>query len=70
VAEIVATDPLMPPQADTAAALPDLVKRAWETRPDVRQASLAIAAFSPPLPTGKPLAPSDFRGSCRIQCCV
>jgi outer membrane protein len=42
VAEIVATDPLVPPQAETAAALPDLVKRAWETRPDVRQARLQV----------------------------
>jgi outer membrane protein TolC len=42
VVEIVATDPLVPPQAETAAALPDLVKRAWETRPDVRQARLQV----------------------------
>jgi outer membrane protein len=42
VAEIVATDPLVPPQAETAAPLPDLVKRAWETRPDVRQARLQV----------------------------
>jgi outer membrane protein len=42
VAEIVATDPLMPPQAETAAPLPELVKHAWETRPDVRQARLQV----------------------------
>jgi outer membrane protein len=42
VAELVATDPLVPPQAETAAPLPDLVKRAWETRPDVRQARLQV----------------------------
>jgi outer membrane protein len=42
VAEIVATDPLVPPRAETAAALPELVKRAWETRPDVRQARLQV----------------------------
>jgi outer membrane protein TolC len=42
VAEIVATDPLVPPQAETAAPLPELVKRAWETRPDVRQARLQV----------------------------
>ena len=41
VAEIVATDPLVPPQAETV-ALPDLVKRAWETRPDLRQARLQV----------------------------
>jgi outer membrane protein TolC len=42
VAEIVATDPLVPPQAETMAPLPELVKRAWETRPDVRQARLQL----------------------------
>jgi outer membrane protein len=42
VPEIVATDPLVPPQAETAAPLPDLVKRAWETRPDVRQTRLQV----------------------------
>jgi outer membrane protein len=42
VAEIVATDPLVPPQAETTAPLPELVKRAWETRPDVRQARLQV----------------------------
>jgi outer membrane protein len=42
VAEIVATDPLVPPHTETAAPLPELVKRAWETRPDVRQARLQV----------------------------
>jgi outer membrane protein TolC len=42
VAEIVATDPLVSPQAETTAPLPELVKRAWETRPDVRQARLQV----------------------------
>ncbi len=42
VADIVATDPLVPPQAETTAPLPELVKRAWETRPDVRQARLQV----------------------------
>jgi outer membrane protein len=42
VAEIVATDPLLPPQTETETPLPELVKRAWETRPDVRQARLQI----------------------------
>jgi outer membrane protein len=42
VAEIVATDPLVPPQAETSAPLPELVKRAWETRPDVGQAKLQV----------------------------
>jgi outer membrane protein len=42
VAEIVATDPLVPPQAETAPPVPELVKRAWETRPDVRQARLQV----------------------------
>jgi outer membrane protein len=42
VAEIVATDPLVPPQAETTAPLPELVKRAWDTRPDVRQARLQV----------------------------
>ena len=40
--EIVATDPLVPPQAETSSPLPELVKRAWETRPDVRQARLQV----------------------------
>jgi outer membrane protein TolC len=42
VAEIVATDPLVPPQSETTAPLPELVKRAWEMRPDVRQARLQV----------------------------
>ena len=42
MAEIVATDPLVPPQAETAAPLLELVKRAWETRPDVQQARLQV----------------------------
>jgi outer membrane protein TolC len=42
VAEIVATDPLLPAQTETMAPLPELVKRAWETRPDVRQARLQL----------------------------
>ena len=42
VAEIVATNPLVPPQAPTEAPLAELVKRAWETRPDVRQARLQV----------------------------
>jgi outer membrane protein TolC len=42
VVEIVAIDPLVPPQAETAASLTELVKRAWETRPDVRQARLQV----------------------------
>jgi outer membrane protein len=42
VAEIVATDPLVPAQTETMAPLPELVKRAWETRPDVRQARLQL----------------------------
>jgi outer membrane protein TolC len=32
----------VPPQAETAAPLPELVKRAWETRPDVQQARLQV----------------------------
>jgi outer membrane protein TolC len=43
VPEIVATDSLVPPQEETAPPLPELVKRAWETRPDVRQARLQVA---------------------------
>jgi outer membrane protein len=42
VADIVATDPLLPPQRETETPLSELVKRAWETRPDVRQARLQI----------------------------
>ena len=42
MAEIVATDPLLPPQAQSEAPLPDLIKLAWETRPDVLQARLQV----------------------------
>jgi outer membrane protein len=42
VAEIVATDALEAPQETTEAPLPELVKRAWETRPDIRQARLQV----------------------------
>jgi outer membrane protein len=40
--EIVATDPLLPPQAGPEAPLPDLVKSAWENRPDVQAARLQV----------------------------
>jgi outer membrane protein len=40
--EIVATDPLLPPQAEPEAPLPDLVKGAWENRPDVQAARLQV----------------------------
>jgi outer membrane protein TolC len=40
VPEIVATDPLLPPQAEPQSPLPDLVKSAWERRPDVQAARL------------------------------
>jgi outer membrane protein len=40
--EIVATDPLLPPQAESQAPLPDLVKSAWENRPDVQAARLQV----------------------------
>ena len=39
---IVATDLLLPPHADVETPLPDLVKLAWDKRPDVRQARLQI----------------------------
>jgi outer membrane protein len=39
---IVATDSLVPPQAQLESPLPELVKRALETRPDVRQARLQV----------------------------
>jgi outer membrane protein len=39
---IVATDPLLPPHAEVETPLPDLVKLAWDRRPDVRQARLQI----------------------------
>ena len=37
-----ATDLLSPPHAEVETPLPDLVKLAWDTRPDVRQARLQI----------------------------
>ena len=40
--EIVATDPLLPPEAEPQAPLPELIKSAWERRPDVQQARLQI----------------------------
>jgi outer membrane protein TolC len=40
--EIVATDPLLPPQAEPVAPLPDLIKGAWQSRPDVQQARLQL----------------------------
>ena len=40
--EIVAVDPLLPPQAESQAPLPDLVKSAWENRPDVQAARLQV----------------------------
>ena len=40
--EIVATDPLLPPQAEPPAPLPELIKGAWERRPDVQQARLQL----------------------------
>jgi outer membrane protein len=40
--DIVATDLLLPPQAAAETPLPELVKLAWDTRPDVRQARLQI----------------------------
>lgn len=39
---IVATDLLLPPHAEVETPLPDLVKLAWDRRPDVRQARLQI----------------------------
>ncbi len=42
VPEIVATDPLVPPQAQIQAPFPELLKRALETRPDVCQARLQV----------------------------
>ena len=42
VPEILATDPLVLPQARIEAPFPELVKRALETRPDVRQARLQV----------------------------
>ncbi|MGC2214545.1 MAG: TolC family protein, partial [Silvibacterium sp.] len=40
--EIVATDPLLPPEAEPPAPLPELIKGAWERRPDVQQARLQL----------------------------
>ena len=40
--EIVATDPLLPPESEPPAPLPELIKSAWQTRPDVQQARLQI----------------------------
>ena len=40
--EIVATDLLVPPQAEPETPLPDLVKSAWESRPDVQAARLQV----------------------------
>ncbi len=40
--DIVATDLLSPPPAAVETPLPELVKLAWDTRPDVRQARLQI----------------------------
>ena len=41
--EIVATDPLLPPEAEPPTPLPDLIKGAWERRPDVQQAHLQLS---------------------------
>jgi len=41
--ELVATDPLLPPQAEPQALLPELIKGAWERRPDVQQARLQVS---------------------------
>jgi outer membrane protein len=40
--ELVATDPLLPPQAEPRAPLPELIKGAFEKRPDVLQARLQV----------------------------
>ena len=40
--EIVATDPLLPPEAESPVRLPELIKGAWERRPDVQQARLQL----------------------------
>jgi outer membrane protein len=40
--DIVATDLLLPPHAGVETPLPDLVKLAWDRRPDVQQARLQI----------------------------
>ena len=41
--EIVATDPLLPPQSEPQAPLPDLITGAWEKRPDVQAARLQVS---------------------------
>ena len=41
--DFVATDPLLPPQAEPQALLPELIKGAWERRPDVQQARLQVS---------------------------
>jgi outer membrane protein len=41
--ELVATDPLLPPQGEPQATLPELIKGAWERRPDVQQARLQVS---------------------------
>ena len=40
--EIVATDPLLAPEAEPQEPLPELIKSAWKTRPDVQLARLQI----------------------------
>jgi len=40
--DIVATAPLLPPEAEPQALLPELIKDAWERRPDVQQARLQL----------------------------
>ena len=37
-----ATDPLSPPETEPETPLPELIKNAWEGRPDVRQARLQL----------------------------
>jgi len=41
--EFVATDPLLPPKGEPQATLPELIKSAWEKRPDVQQARLQVS---------------------------
>jgi outer membrane protein len=41
--ELVAVDPLLPPNAGPQAPIPELVKGAWEKRPDMQQARLQVA---------------------------
>jgi outer membrane protein len=40
---VLATDPLLPPQGEPQASLPELIKGAWERRPDVQQARLQVS---------------------------